>query len=54
VRSLTEVLGEGLATLGGWQSVAAVAELASSDTGTAIVETVGLNEQAVAAVFRRG
>lgn len=54
VPSLTEVLGEGLGALGGWQSVAAVAELASSNPGTAIVETVGLNEQVVAAVFRRG
>ncbi len=54
VPSLTEVLGEGLGALGGWQSVAAVAELASSNPGTAIVETFGLNEQVVAAVFRRG
>lgn len=47
-------LGEGLGALGAWQAVAAVADLAGCDAGSAVVETVGLNEQVVAAVWRRG
>lgn len=47
-------LGDGLGALGAWQAVAAVADLAGREAGSAVVETVGLNEQVVAAVFRRG
>jgi hypothetical protein len=47
-------LGDGLGALGAWQAVAAVADLANREAGSAVVETVGLNEQVVAAVWRRG
>lgn len=47
-------LGEGLGALGAWQAVAAVAALATREAASAVVETVGVNEQVVAAVFRRG
>ncbi len=47
------VLGEGLGAGGAWQVAYAAARLANAEATTAIVETHGVNEQSVAAVFRR-
>lgn len=47
------VLGEGLGAGGAWSVVYAAAGLAKHKPGDAIVEIRGVNEQSVAAVFRR-
>ena len=51
--STAAVLGEGLGTASAWQLVAASAMLARGEATRAVIEVVGSNEQAVAAVLRR-
>ena len=47
------VLGEGLGAGGAWQVAYAAARLATAEATTSVVETAGINEQSIAAVFRR-
>jgi hypothetical protein len=50
---MRSVLGEGLGAGGAWQVAFAAARLATAEATTAVVETAGINEQSIAAVFRR-
>jgi hypothetical protein len=53
VASPISVLGEGFGAGGAWNVVYAAARLAADKRGDAIVDIHGINEQSVAAVFRR-
>ncbi len=47
------VLGEGLGAAGGWQLVAAADAIGRGEASRAVINVIGTNEQAVAAVLRR-
>ena len=51
--SPSTILGEGLGAMSAWQTVAAVETLRRGEASQAIIDVVGSNEQAVAAVLRR-